>query len=149
MSASNTNEAPYPTDLEDLVSRCSYRPWWQVALRDVDRGQGSKGLTLVITTNTINTYRPDEFIAVNHFFPVPPAAYDRRSWQRWLFEQFRLVESHECAEFFKIDDERPYAPSHGYGQDPYMIREVGTDEDRRTSFRNEIKPRGDSEGADR
>jgi hypothetical protein len=70
---------------------------------------------------------------------VPPAAYDRRSWQRWLFEQFRLIESHEAAEFFQIGGERPYAPSHGPGHDPYMIREVGTVEDQRTTFRGELQ----------
>lgn len=134
----NTNQAPYPVELEELVERCIYRPGWDVGLYYLDRGQGSVGLTLIITTDTINTYQPDEPIRVNHFFPVPPAAYDVRSWQRWLFEQFRLVESHECAEFFQIDGERPYAPSHGPGNDPYLIREVGTDVDRRTTFRGEL-----------
>lgn len=134
----NINQAPYPVELATLVERCSYRPGWQVALRDLNRGQGSNGLTLIITTDTVNAYHPDEHIYVNHLFPVPPAAYDERSWQRWLFEQFRLVESHECAEFFQIDGERPFAPSHGPGNDPYLIRELGTDLDRRTSFRGEV-----------
>jgi hypothetical protein len=30
---------------------------------------------------------------------------------------------------------RPYAPSHGPGNDPYMVREVGTTIDQRTSYR--------------
>lgn len=136
----NTNQAPYPEKLAGLVERCVYRPGWQVELSDLDRGQGSVGLTLTITTKTVNTYRPDEPIRVHHLFPVPPAAYDERSWRRWLFEQFRLVESHECAEFFQIDGERPYSPSHGPGNDPYLIRELGTDLDRRTTFRGEVRP---------
>lgn len=137
----NDQQAPYPEELADLVRRCAYRPGWLVALKaDFDRGQGSTGLTLIITTATVNTYRPDEPIRVNHLFPVPPAAYDERSWRRWLFERFRDVESHECAEFFQIAGERPYAPSHGPGNDPYLIREVGTDVDRRTTFRGEVRP---------
>lgn len=139
MAESNTNEAPYPVELDDLVGACTYRPGWRIALRDIDRGQGSKGLTLVITTDTINTYRPDEYIAVNHLFPVPPAAYDRQNWQRWLFERFRDVEAHECAEFFQIDGERPFAPSHGHGQDPYTVREFVDEVARRTTFRNEVR----------
>lgn len=135
----NTNRAPFPDELERLVSGCTYRPGWTVDLKHLDRGQGSVGLTLIIKTQTINTYRPDEPIRVNHFFPVPPAAYDRRSWQRWLFEQFQLVESHECAEFFQINGERPYSPSHGPGNNPYLIRELGTDLDRRTTFRGEVR----------
>lgn len=136
----NTNEAPYPQELADLVDRCTYRPGWVVRLYHMDRGQGSRGLTLVITTKTVNTYDPQEPIRVNHLFPVPPAAYDERSWRRWLFEQFLLVETHECMEFFQLDGERPYAPSHGPGNDPYLIRELGTDLDRRTSFRGEVSP---------
>ncbi len=113
----------------------------------MDRGQSSEGLTLDITTLTTNSYHPTvcEFCQssvtvyrVHHYFPVPPAAYDERSWRRWLFDQIVLVERHEAAEFFKIDDERPYAPSHGPGNDPYLIREVGTDEDAQTSFRGQL-----------
>ena len=131
-------EAPYPEHLAELVLGCKYRPGWDIELLHLDRGQGSKGMTLVITTATVNSYRPEERIYVNHYFPVPPAAYDRRSWQRWLFEQFLLVEKHECMEFFQIDDDRPYAPSHGPGNDPYMVREVGTTLDQKTSFRGEV-----------
>ena len=28
----------------------------------------------------------------------------------------------------------------GFGQDPYMLRELGTEADQRTSFRNELLP---------
>lgn len=107
----NVNEAPYPVELEALVERCSYRPGWTVELIDMDRGQKSAGLTLVIMTYTVNTYRPEEEVRVNHLFPVPPAAYDERSWQRWLFERFHDVELHE------------------------------TDLDQRTTFRGEVRGR--------
>jgi hypothetical protein len=140
MTDTNAQAAPYPTELAALVRHCTYRPNWRLWLSQpgYDRGQGSVGLTLVITTNTVNSYDHNEPIAVRHLFPVPPAAFDVRSWQRWLFEQYLLVERHECAEFFVIDGERPYAPSHGPGNDPSLIREVGTDLDRRTSFRGEV-----------
>lgn len=138
MMIDNTQIAPYPTELDEMVQACTYRPGWTVRLDDHNRGQGSRGLTLTITTNTVNSYPPHERILVNHLFPVPPAAYDRRSWQRWLFEQFLLVERHECAEFFAVDGGKPYAPSHGPGNDPYLIREVGTEADVKTSFRGEM-----------
>jgi hypothetical protein len=137
-------EAPDPTDLFELVEACRYRSGWTVRLedlqRDEDHGRGvAGGLTLIITTATTDSYHPERHIRVAHYFIVPAATYDRRSWRRWLFERFRDVESHECAEFFQVGDERPYAPSHGPGNDPYLIREVGTDIDQRTSFRGEIK----------
>jgi len=132
--------APYPAALADMVPRLKFRPGWSFRLYQMDRGQGSEGLTLVITVETVNSYPPHEPMRVAHLMPVPPAAYDARSWRRWLFDQCRLVDQHEACEFFEIDGDKPYAPSHGPGNDPYMIREVGTDLDRRTSFRGEVNP---------
>lgn len=136
----NTNTAPYPTELEDLVDSVSYRPGWLFALRDIDRGQGSQGLTLIVTTKGYNSYHPDqgENYRVNHYFPVPPAAYDRRSWQRWLFDRCLEIERHECMEFFQINGAKPYAPHHGPGNDPYIVFEHGTDLDVRTSYKGEV-----------
>jgi hypothetical protein len=139
--------APYPNALEYLVNCLIYKDGWRFSLTQVDRGQGSEGLTLMIHVQTVNSYPPHETLGVMHYMPVPPAAYDARSWQRWLFDQIMLVELHEAMEFFTIEDSdsliapgsnKPYAPSHGPGNDPYMLREVGTDEDRRTSFRGEL-----------
>lgn len=131
--------APYPEILAGLVDRLRYRAGWRFELADLDRGQGSAGLTLVITTLGTNSYHAGETdYRVNHYMPVPPAAYDERSWRNWLFEQLLLVERHECMEFFELDGEKPFAPSHGFGQDPYIVRELGTEADRRMSFRNEL-----------
>lgn len=134
-----TQESPYPFELRDLVEACRYRHGWYVTLfDDYDRGQGSKGLTLVVTTMAYDTYNPTEQLRVNHLFPVPPAAFDRRSWQWWLFNQLLLVEQHECMEFFQIDGVRPYAPMHGPGNDPYLITVERTDVDTRTDFRGKV-----------
>jgi hypothetical protein len=147
---SMTQKAPFPFELAELVRQCTYRPFWRVDLSQNDRGQGSVGLTLTITTDTVNSYDHDQPMAVRHLFIVPAAAYDRRSWRRWLFECFHQVELHECMEFFTIDGEKPYAPSHGPGNDPYMVREVGTDLDVRTSFRGEVNhPKTCEEAEDR
>jgi len=133
--------APYPHALAALVDQIDYKGW-QVYLADLDRGQGSKGLTLVITREGPDTYNPQNIIRVNHYMPVPPAAFNASSWQRWLFGQFLLVERHEAAEFFIIGGERPYAPNHGNGEDPYIIHDLATDEQRRTSFRNVLDDDG-------
>jgi hypothetical protein len=136
----NTQQAPFPKELADLVDRLQYRPGWEFWLEPVDRGQGSGGLTLDIITMTANAYHPEiTNYRVHHYMPVPPAAYDERSWRRWLFEQVVLVETHECAEFFQIDGERPYAPHHGPGNSPYYIFEHADDIDRRTSYLGNVK----------
>ena len=133
--------APDPTELFDLVDKLEYRPGWTFTLADVDRGQDSAGLTLDIVTLGYDSYHPDrgQHYRVHHYMPVPPAAFDRRSWQRWLFEQILLVERHEAMEFFVVDGGRPYAPHHGPGNDPYIVFEHGTDTDVRTSFRGQVK----------
>jgi hypothetical protein len=150
-------EAPYPTILADLVGQLRYKPGWRFHLQHLDRGQGSTGLTLSIYVKGPDSYAPDTTIEVVHYMPVPPAAFNRRSWQRWLLEQILLVEQHEACEFFRLEQElpnrigtellgprreehRPYAPLHGPGNSPYLIAELATDEERRTDFRGTLQP---------
>lgn len=150
----NTNTAPYPVDLAVLVEALVYKPGWEFRLDGVDRGQGSEGLTLCILIETPDSYNVDRLRMVMHYMPVPPASFDQRSWQRWLLEQILLVERHEACEFFTLVTKgdfvlrdgshateirnKPYAPSHGPGNDPYIIREIGTELDVKTSFRGEV-----------
>lgn len=134
----NTQWAPFPTALATLVRSLQYKRGWQFELDDLDRGQGSEGLTLIIAIRTTDSYHPELLRTVQHYFPVPPAAYDDRSWRRWLFDRVGDVDTHERCEFFQTDGVRPYAPSHGPGNDPYLVREVGTDTDVRTSYRGEL-----------
>lgn len=138
----NTQEAPFPEALHRMVQGLKYRPGWTFRLQDIDRGQGSKGLTLIITTLGYDSYHPSqgEHYRVNHYMPVPPASYNDVSWQRWLLEQCLLVERHECCEFFRIDGKRVYAPHHGPGFDPYIIFDHGTDLDKRTMYTGAVRP---------
>ena len=155
----NVQRAPYPDDLADLVSMLRFRRHleWRVWLEDDlirdppdTHGAESRGLTLVVQRYGPDSYHPERRLRVNHFFAVPPATYDRRSWQRWLFDRLGDVDTHERMEDFAFalcDDgdggehlARPYAPSHGPGSDPYLIREIGTDLDQRVSFRGQVNP---------
>lgn len=128
-------EAPHPQALEDLVRRLRYKDNWHFSLQDIDRGQGSVGLTLTIKIITPDSYSPTrEMRGVLHYMIVPPAAYDERAWTRWLLDQVLLVEQHEACEFFVLDGRRPFSPNHGQGRNPYSIIEKGTLEDARTKF---------------
>ena len=141
MPETMTQTAPYPTALRELVEAVELQPGYEIWLEDdCDRGQGSRGMTLFIVQSGPDTYHPEVTRRVAHLFIVPAASYDIRSWRRWLLEQYRLVLSHEACEWFKIAGDRPYAPSHGPGNDPYLIRELGTEEDVRTSFRGVLNP---------
>lgn len=124
-----------PEILESLVKRLKYKEGWKFWVEDVDRGQGSEGLTLCILITVPDSYHPEKTFQVMHYMIVPSAAYNERSWCRWLLDQVLLVERHEACEFFQIDGHRPYAPNHGPGNDPYTIFDQGFKEDAQTDFR--------------
>lgn len=144
-------EAPFPDELADLVANLRYKPGWTFTLRNIIRDHIdpadmmseplAHGLTLDVVSQTFDSHHPEKGnnYKVHHYMIVPAATYNRASWQRWLFDQLLKIESHEAAEFFRIDGEQPYAPTHGPGDDPYIIREYATDEQRRTSFKGEVK----------
>ena len=142
-----TQVAPYPHLLDRLVDRLRYRRdrGWRVWLQDLERDAGSVGLTLVVQRHGPDSYHPENMLRVNHYFPVPPATYDERSWRRWLFDRLGDVDTHERMEDFSFAAAdpgdrpvRPYAPSHGPGNNPYMVREVGTREDQLTSYLGQL-----------
>lgn len=155
-----TQVAPYPHELADLVDKLRYRRHmgWKVRLEDdwvrdpADTHAGeSRGLTLIVTRNGPNSYKPEQSMKVAHAFAVPPATYNRESWMEWLFARLADVDTHERMEDFAFVPlhatpegerlERPKAPVHAPGFDPYMVTAVPvTDEARRTSFRGEVNP---------
>lgn len=136
-----TQTAPYPTALAKMVDKLQYKDGWDFRLSHINRGQGSEGMTLAIYLHVKDSYNPTKMFDVVHYMIVPPAAYDERSWCRWLLDQILLVEQHEACEFFQIEFDgrhiRPYAPNHGPGRDPYTIMDQGTKEDAQTTFRGE------------
>lgn len=134
-------EAPWPAELADVVAGLSYRPGWTISLRMIDRGQGSKGLTLDVVSLGYDTYNvgDGENYRVHHYFIVPAASYGRQSWERWVLDRLIEIETHEACEFMVVDGKRPFAPIHAPGFDPYAVREVARVEDVETTFRGERK----------
>ena len=137
-------EAPWPHVLEKLIQNAKYRPSWRLTLEVLDRGQGSAGLTFCIYTVGYDTYNPDHgpTYRVVHYFPVPPASYTSESWKRWILDRLIEVETHEACEFLVIDGDRPFAPHHGPGWDPYIVMQHGNDVDARTDYRGEVQSSG-------
>lgn len=139
-----TQEAFFPVILEKLVQSISYKDRWNFSLSSghYDRGQGCKGLTLTISVRCDNSHaktsgHPRAKLEVAHLFPVPPAAFNYESWRRWVFDRILDVETHEAMEFFEVDKKKPYAPNHGPGEDPYIIRELATIDQRKTNWKGE------------
>lgn len=153
--------APWPEELEQAVKEFRYKPGWRFRLvQDLDRDYEpddvhherppiGRGTTVIITSLTYNSYREYEVddppdYRVNHFKIVPPATFKKHAWERWLLDQCIETETHEACEFARFlrengDIERPFSPLHGPGENPYVIHTFATDEQRRTSFKGEVK----------
>lgn len=112
-----------PPGLRDLVESITYKAGWSFMLANDYDDDGSGGLALHIISDTDNSLRPGR-IRVRHAFLVPPASYNRNTWAAWLFDRVRDVESHEAAEFFRLNGVREFAPHHGNGEDPYRVWHV-------------------------
>lgn len=113
--------------LIDLVSGVSCKPGWRFSLADEEGA-----LRLVITVPGKDSYDSERSLTVNHYFPVPTATYNEKSWRRWVFEMCRRVENHELGEWFQVNGARPFAPLHGSGEDPYTVHEYREEIDART-----------------
>ena len=116
--------------LAALVAKVQCKPGWSFRLQDEDGA-----LRLVIRVRGYDSAHPDDLLpmTVDHFHPVPTATYNERTWRRWIFEQCRRVENHELGEWFRDGDERPFAPLHGPGENPYDVHEFRPIEDALTT----------------
>lgn len=135
------SEAPWPTELADLVERARCYPGWTFHLEEgtYDDGQVSQ-LRLIITVDHHDSYHPNRRRTTAFHHPVPVVTWDRASWQRWIRDTVAAVHVHEDGEALAFaytrpaDNgaevtvlERPFAPFHGPGRDPNRQVEVGVD----------------------
>ncbi len=117
---------PYPDDLDAAVEALRYLAGWRFTLCNEDRGQSCVGLTLSIYPEKPDSYNPDSHVRTRFLYPVPAAAFNRESWEEWLWERIEETEKHERAEWFRFGDEerRPYKPAHTDGWNPGVVRTV-------------------------
>lgn len=114
--------------IEDVVNHITYKPGIKIRLengwRPYEHLAGGSGLTLVIEIDHItDSTDPSRTVGLTHYFVVPPATYDRETWERWVLDRLVEFETHECMEHFKVDGWAPFFPPHGdqNGQNPYTI----------------------------
>lgn len=103
-----------------LVKDVRCKPGWRF-FNVVEEG----ALRLVIEVEGYDSAWPEQLhpFTVRHYFPVPTATYNEQTWRRWIFEMCRRVENHELGEWFRVGADRPFAPLHGPGEDPYTVHE--------------------------
>ncbi|HSW90017.1 MAG TPA: hypothetical protein VLH19_04055, partial [Patescibacteria group bacterium] len=79
--------------------------------------------------NNNDSYHPERHVNTRFTYPVPAAAFNRESWEEWLWARIEDTERHERAEgFVFVDPEgterRPFKPAHPDGWDPSVARTV-------------------------
>lgn len=126
--------APWPVDLEQAVAELRMTglyTGWVVWLSEKDRGQGCSGLTLGIVPNAPDSYHPESHARTTFLYPVPAAAYNRESWEEWIWAMIGETESHERSEAFVFEEDgkqrRPFKPAHPDGWNPGVVRTVVSD----------------------
>lgn len=126
--------------LADLIARVRCKLGWSFSFHGV---QGGEGKRLVITVAGYNStdYPHHTPLTVRHFFPIPDSTYNEKTWRRWIFECCRGVETHELGEWFVVNGERPFAPLHGPGENPYLVHEYRPEIDARTVQDGSIRDR--------
>lgn len=127
-----TQTAPWPDDLEEAIQEL--RPsgsllGWRFWLSEGDRGQGCSGLTLNVVPNNQDSYHPESHAKTRFIYPVPAAAFNRESWEEWIWARIEDTEAHERAEGFVFIggdgvERRPFKPAHPDGWDPSVVRSV-------------------------
>lgn len=121
--------------LARVVSEAKCKPGWSFRLHDEDGA-----LRLVIRIEGINNYDHDMPFTVDHYHPVPITTYNEKTWRRWIFEQCLRTMNHEIGESLRFgDDERPFVPMHGPGEDPYTVHEWRPESDARTTQRGTLR----------
>lgn len=122
-------QAPWPHRLIEAVYELRYFSGWRFWIGVEDRGQGCGGLTLSIVPDNPDSYHPERKANTRFTYPVPAAAYNRESWEEWIWSCIEQTEAHERAEAFRFVGEdgkerRPYKPAHADGWNPNVIRTV-------------------------
>jgi hypothetical protein len=102
----------------------TYKPGWTFSLGLFTEDGEARAWAFYVVSDTENSLDTSRRIRVRHEFLVPPASWNRDTWAAWLFDRVRDVETHEAAEFFRLDGVREFAPHHGNGEDPYRVWHV-------------------------
>ena len=124
--------APWPWELDQAVHELSPTgglTGWKIWLEEEDRGQGCGGLTLSIIPNNSDSYNPESHVNTRFIYPVPAAAFNRESWEEWIWARIEETEGHERAEGFRFigkdgSERRPFKPAHSDGWNPGVVRSV-------------------------
>lgn len=115
--------------LRKVVAGVRCKPGWQFRLVEDEEGFRLR----VVDARCVDAYPPHDSFPLAHYFPVPCTTWNEVSWRRWVHTCCMGVETHEIGEWLRWGDDRPFAPLHGPGEDPYVVHEFRPVEDKLTT----------------
>lgn len=105
--------------LERLIDEMDGPPGWTFAF--AKNGDGVNCFMIFVKSR--DNYDASKERTTRHEHPAPICTFIEKSWRRWLFDRCRASMDHEMGEMIRWGDVRPFAPTHGPGEDPYVVRE--------------------------
>lgn len=120
--------------LEKLIDEMDGPPKWSFAFV---RKQGAPFFMIYVPSHDNYDYSAER--TTSHEHPVPWAAYNAMTWKEWLYERCLLSMTHEMGEMVRWGDVRPFAPTHGPGDDPYRPRQYRDPIDALTTQRGMVR----------
>lgn len=115
--------------LRKVVAEAEYKPGWTFEIIEEDDALRLR----MIDSLCKDAYNPTRSMPLAHYHPVPATTYNEETWRRWVYEQCRRVENHEIGEWLRWGSDRPFAPLHAPGEDPYTVHEFRSVEDAQTT----------------
>lgn len=93
--------------MDELLAGVQYKPGWLLRVYE----GAFEGPHLRVTATVPNAYQPDETVELDVWSPIPPLS-GVRAFDRWLAWRLCRVESHECREWLRRDNQPIFDP-HG------------------------------------
>lgn len=126
--------------LRKVVREASCFSNWSLRVEDESKHIDVEYPRLVIRIEGENNYTHAPYI-VDHYHPAPSGVtYNEKTWRRWVYDQCLRTMNHEIGEALVFNGERPFAPMHGPGEDPYTIHEIRSEADALMTQNGSLRP---------
>jgi hypothetical protein len=99
-------------ELRRQLTRVTYKPGYTFTVWQ----HPWEGVWLTMTAELLDAYHPDKTITVRVNTAVPPIPHGRYLFE-WLCYRLARFETHECREWFRVDDQPVFDPHSSHAND--------------------------------
>lgn len=96
-------------ELVIVIEKVTYKPGWDLIVREPDSVQGPY---LSVLVELENSYRPGETVPLRIHSPIPPCP-DEDAFLGWVAWRLGRIELHEVLEWFKVSGSPWIDPHRG------------------------------------